>query len=316
MTCNFDIMSKKIALLGGAFDPPHQGHQTMIEQLFALFGFDEVWLIPCYSHPFDKSMTSPADRLAMTKILAKVLNSSLSSIRDRMKIKESYSSGVTEWAPPTVERRIYRARLERNSRAVNVLPGGVRDGLPRGGHDVKVLDLEIKRRGKSYTIDSLRALADSPGAVVNSAESVDITRQQTPRGCCDLPASASRQAMQAGVTPPGCLRRNQMPSRWTKRPNFNLSLIIGSDNALIFTKWKDYKEIFKLAPVFVFPRKGYPMPKKPNLPFKVLSHPKLIATDISSTEVKRRVKEGKSIDDLVPEKIKNYIQTHNLYLPV
>lgn len=58
-----------IAILGGAFDPPHLWHKKISEQLLKLLKFDEVWLIPCFSHPFDKKMASSKHRLVMTKFI-------------------------------------------------------------------------------------------------------------------------------------------------------------------------------------------------------------------------------------------------------
>jgi nicotinate-nucleotide adenylyltransferase len=59
----------RIAILGGAFDPPHLWHKKISEQLIKLLKFDQVWLIPCFSHPFDKKMASSKHRLAMTRLL-------------------------------------------------------------------------------------------------------------------------------------------------------------------------------------------------------------------------------------------------------
>ena len=44
----------KIAILGGAFDPPHTGHLIVAEQIREYLKLDEVWLMPVYSHPFSK----------------------------------------------------------------------------------------------------------------------------------------------------------------------------------------------------------------------------------------------------------------------
>ncbi len=59
----------KIGILGGAFDPPHLAHLIIAEQIIDYMQFDEMWLVPVYSHPFDKKMASAKDRLAMTKLL-------------------------------------------------------------------------------------------------------------------------------------------------------------------------------------------------------------------------------------------------------
>ena len=61
-----------IVLFGGSFNPPHLGHQIVINQAFELIpNIDELWLLPDYSHAFAKNekLISPKHRLAMTKML-------------------------------------------------------------------------------------------------------------------------------------------------------------------------------------------------------------------------------------------------------
>jgi len=61
-----------IALLGGAFDPPTIGHIKLAEFILNTSGtFDEVWLVPCFSHMNGKEMASPEDRLAMCNLASK-----------------------------------------------------------------------------------------------------------------------------------------------------------------------------------------------------------------------------------------------------
>ena len=42
----------KIALLGGAFDPPHVGHKTVADLLLINKIVDEVWFVPVFKHPW------------------------------------------------------------------------------------------------------------------------------------------------------------------------------------------------------------------------------------------------------------------------
>jgi nicotinate-nucleotide adenylyltransferase len=58
-----------IAILGGSFDPPHRGHTTIAKRLLKLGYADQIWLVPCYRHPFDKKLSTPNQRLEMTKYL-------------------------------------------------------------------------------------------------------------------------------------------------------------------------------------------------------------------------------------------------------
>ena len=63
----------QVAILGGAFDPITRGHiqvaQLVLNQSMV---FDEVYLMPCYNHVYNKKMESPTRRLEMCEIAAKV----------------------------------------------------------------------------------------------------------------------------------------------------------------------------------------------------------------------------------------------------
>lgn len=59
----------KIAILGGSFDPPHVGHLLVAQQVKTMLNIDQVWLLPTFSHPFNKALTSPKHRLTMVKLL-------------------------------------------------------------------------------------------------------------------------------------------------------------------------------------------------------------------------------------------------------
>lgn len=58
-----------IAILGGSFDPPHNGHLSTAQQILRLTDTQQVWLMPCYYHPFGKVLTPFQHRLMMTKFL-------------------------------------------------------------------------------------------------------------------------------------------------------------------------------------------------------------------------------------------------------
>lgn len=60
----------RIALFGGSFDPPHIGHQMACLYVLETHDIDELWLVPCFQHPFDKRMTEFAHRVAMCRRVA------------------------------------------------------------------------------------------------------------------------------------------------------------------------------------------------------------------------------------------------------
>jgi nicotinate-nucleotide adenylyltransferase len=59
----------KVTLFGGAFDPPHVGHQQVASYLLSQNIADQVWYVPVKQHPFGKQMASAADRLAMLELI-------------------------------------------------------------------------------------------------------------------------------------------------------------------------------------------------------------------------------------------------------
>lgn len=74
----------KIALFGGAFDPPHLGHLQVIKNLLEKNIADEVWLVPTGTHDFQKQMQPASVRLKMLNLLMAQLPSNL---KDKVKIE-------------------------------------------------------------------------------------------------------------------------------------------------------------------------------------------------------------------------------------
>jgi nicotinate-nucleotide adenylyltransferase len=65
------IATKSIALFGGSFDPIHNGHLFVIEELLSSARFEKVIVIPA-GNPWQKSVAaSAAHRLAMVEIALK-----------------------------------------------------------------------------------------------------------------------------------------------------------------------------------------------------------------------------------------------------
>ncbi len=60
---------KMTALLGGAFNPPHLSHLLAAALALSRSDCRELWLVPCLSHPFGKSLASFEDRSALCERL-------------------------------------------------------------------------------------------------------------------------------------------------------------------------------------------------------------------------------------------------------
>ena len=56
-----------IMLFGGSFDPPHKGHISVVSHVLSAKLCDEIWFVPCGSHPFNKSFTTADHRVNMLK---------------------------------------------------------------------------------------------------------------------------------------------------------------------------------------------------------------------------------------------------------
>lgn len=68
MTNNFKVNT---AIFGGKFDPPHLGHQLSVFLALEKYKFEEVWLIPSFSHPFGYHPSDFDSRIEMCRIMAK-----------------------------------------------------------------------------------------------------------------------------------------------------------------------------------------------------------------------------------------------------
>lgn len=89
-----------------------------------------------------------------------------------------------------------------------------------------------------------------------------------------------------------------------------LFFLTGSDSLKELFSWKDVDDIFKLSQFVVAERPGYPIEKLPNEVKIVLITP----IEVSSSLIRQRVREGKSIRYLVSDRVRDYIVKHNLYL--
>lgn len=193
----------KIAILGGAFDPPHLDHQLMAEQVLDFAPIDEVWLTPCYRHTFNKKMTPVSHRVKMTKILI--------------------------------------------------------------NQKIKYCGEEIANKLSGNSIDLLEILQK-------------------------------------------------------KYSQHQFFFIIGSDQLPNFKKWGRWKKLITSFDFLVFPRSDFvdSLAKfgldNPGYKFHPLTHPLLITTNISSTNIRQRVKNKLAIKNLVPPKVEEYIIENKLYI--
>ena len=88
-----------------------------------------------------------------------------------------------------------------------------------------------------------------------------------------------------------------------------LCFITGSDSLKDLFSWKNINDIFKISKFIVANRPGYPIKEVPKEVETVVITP----IEVSSEDIRKRLKEGRSIRYLVPEKVRQYIISKELY---
>ena len=88
-----------------------------------------------------------------------------------------------------------------------------------------------------------------------------------------------------------------------------LCFITGSDSLKDLFSWKNINDIFKISKFIVANRPGYPIKDIPKEADTVVITP----IEVSSEDIRKRLKEGRSIRYLVPEKVREYILKRGLY---
>jgi len=97
-----------------------------------------------------------------------------------------------------------------------------------------------------------------------------------------------------------------------KYPAHEFSIILGSDSFQNLPKWKNAEWLLKNYPVYVYKRPAHEqLPSYPGVKdIHILKAPLL---PISSTEIRKKIKEGKSIRYLVPEAVRAEIERNGYY---
>ena len=93
-------------------------------------------------------------------------------------------------------------------------------------------------------------------------------------------------------------------------PQHEFSIIMGSDSFQNLHKWKNFEFIVKNYRIYVYQRAGFQVDNQINAKLTLVNAPLL---QISATQIRQLLKEGKSIRYMVPEKVRDEIEKGHYY---
>lgn len=95
-----------------------------------------------------------------------------------------------------------------------------------------------------------------------------------------------------------------------KYPQHEFSIIMGGDSFQNLSKWKNADYIIKHFPIHVYNRPGFPINNSISAQLFEANAPLL---EISATEVRALIREGKSVRYLLPENVREEIEKGGYY---
>lgn len=95
-----------------------------------------------------------------------------------------------------------------------------------------------------------------------------------------------------------------------KYPEHKFSVIMGSDSYQNLDKWKNFETIVSNYPIYIYKREGFEINKKFDREPIILNAPII---QISASQIREYIKLGKSIRYLVPEIVREEIETRKFY---
>ncbi|MEQ8175928.1 MAG: nicotinate-nucleotide adenylyltransferase [Syntrophomonadaceae bacterium] len=103
-------------------------------------------------------------------------------------------------------------------------------------------------------------------------------------------------------------------------PGKSIYFIMGADSLLLFNTWKDVDVLAQKGCFVVVTRPGYrfewekePLASLPRVLKENLVFLEIPGIDVSSSEIRKRVRDGKSIRYMLPDQVEGYIREKGLY---
>jgi nicotinate-nucleotide adenylyltransferase len=95
------------------------------------------------------------------------------------------------------------------------------------------------------------------------------------------------------------------------RTGARLYWILGADAFRLLPRWKESAEVARLARFLVLPRPGSAAPRLRGVRSRLVPGAPLL--EISSTEIRRRLRRGLSVRYLVPDAVERYLRARKVY---
>jgi len=97
-------------------------------------------------------------------------------------------------------------------------------------------------------------------------------------------------------------------------PSDQFFLLIGMDNYHTFHLWKDPDKISRMVNILVMNRPGFHQQINTQLKHQHATFVEVPNIDVSSSDIRKRIKEKLPISKFVPKKVEEYINTHSLFV--
>jgi nicotinate-nucleotide adenylyltransferase len=96
-----------------------------------------------------------------------------------------------------------------------------------------------------------------------------------------------------------------------KYPQHNFNLILGSDNLTHLHKWKNFNELIRQYPIYVYPRPSVdPSEYEGRYQFTIVNAPLI---EISSSFIRDSIKQGRDIRYFLPPRVYSYVKEMHFY---
>ncbi|MBN2160863.1 MAG: nicotinate-nucleotide adenylyltransferase [Spirochaetes bacterium] len=96
-------------------------------------------------------------------------------------------------------------------------------------------------------------------------------------------------------------------------PESELHLIIGTDSLATFASWREKDRLLSSVQIIVMRRPGQERPPDMDFGGHIVRFAENPLVDISSTEIRERLRHGRSVRFLLPDQVIDYIRKKGLY---